>query len=115
VVDDSITTRTLERSILEAHGYTVELCVDGRDALERLAGTHVDLIVSDVEMPHMDGFTLLQSVKGDPRTAGIPFILVTSRDAEEDRARGLHLGADAYIVKTRFDQGELLEGIRRLL
>ncbi|HYH22090.1 MAG TPA: response regulator [Azospirillum sp.] len=115
VVDDSITTRTLERSILEAHGYTVELCVDGRDALERLGSTRVDLIVSDVEMPHMDGFTLLQSVKGDPRTAGIPFILVTSRDAEEDRARGLRLGADAYIVKTRFDQGELLEGIKRLL
>ncbi|HYD64971.1 hybrid sensor histidine kinase/response regulator [Azospirillum sp.] len=115
VVDDSITTRTLERSILEAHGYTVELCVDGRDALERLGSTHVDLIVSDVEMPHMDGFTLLQSVKGDPRTAALPFILVTSRDAEEDRARGLRLGADAYIVKTRFDQGELLEGIRRLL
>lgn len=115
VVDDSITTRTLERSILEAHGYRVELCVDGRDALERLASTPIDLIVSDVEMPHMDGFTLLQSVKGDPRTAALPFILVTSRDAEEDRARGLRLGADAYIVKTRFDQGELLEGIRRLL
>ncbi|MGQ9366926.1 response regulator [Azospirillum sp. ST 5-10] len=115
VVDDSITTRTLERSILEAHGYTVVLSVDGRDALERLGETAVDLIVSDVEMPHMDGFTLLQVVKGDPRTAGIPVILVTSRDSDEDRERGLRLGADAYIVKTRFDQGELLEGIKRLL
>ncbi|WP_245593610.1 response regulator [Azospirillum halopraeferens] len=115
VVDDSITTRTLERSILEAHGYTVLLSVDGRDALERLGETPVDLIVSDVEMPHMDGYTLLQVVKGDPRTADIPVILVTSRDSDEDRERGLRLGADAYIVKTRFDQGELLEGIRRLL
>ncbi|WP_245986093.1 hybrid sensor histidine kinase/response regulator [Azospirillum thermophilum] len=121
VVDDSITTRTLEKSILEAHGYRVSLCVDGREALERLTeaqsgeGPGVDLIISDVEMPRMDGFALLQAVKADPRLSEIPVILVTSRASDEDRERGLRLGADAYIVKTRFDQNELLAGIRRLL
>ncbi|MBP2231476.1 two-component system chemotaxis sensor kinase CheA [Azospirillum agricola] len=116
VVDDSITTRTLEKSILEAHGYRVTQCVDGREALERLAeGMEVGLIVSDVEMPRMDGFALLQAVKADKRMAEIPVILVTSRASDEDRERGLRLGADAYIVKTRFDQNELLAGIRRLL
>ncbi|KAA0592408.1 two-component system chemotaxis sensor kinase CheA [Azospirillum lipoferum] len=116
VVDDSITTRTLEKSILEAHGYRVTLCVDGREALERLSeGMEVGLIISDVEMPRMDGFALLQAVKADKRLAEIPVILVTSRASDEDRERGLRLGADAYIVKTRFDQNELLAGIRRLL
>lgn len=116
VVDDSITTRTLEKSILEAHGYRVTLCVDGREALERLSeGMEVGLIISDVEMPRMDGFALLQAVKADRRLAEIPVILVTSRASDEDRERGLRLGADAYIVKTRFDQNELLAGIRRLL
>lgn len=115
VVDDSITTRTLEKSILEAHGYRVTLSVDGRDALETLHTQTVDLIVSDVEMPRMDGFTLVQTVKSDPVLADIPVILVTSRASDEDRQRGLLLGADAYIVKTRFDQDELLDGIRRLL
>ncbi|CAO3436368.1 hybrid sensor histidine kinase/response regulator [Azospirillum endophyticum] len=116
VVDDSITTRTLEKSILEAHGYRVTLCVDGREALERLSeGMEVGLIISDVEMPRMDGFALLQAVKADKRLEEIPVILVTSRASDEDRERGLRLGADAYIVKTRFDQNELLAGIRRLL
>ncbi len=116
VVDDSITTRTLEKSILEAHGYRVTLCVDGREAVETLAELEdVALIISDVEMPRMDGFALLQAVKGNPLTSDLPVILVTSRASDEDRERGLDLGADAYIVKTRFDQNELLAGIRRLI
>ncbi|MCW2243997.1 hybrid sensor histidine kinase/response regulator [Azospirillum canadense] len=116
VVDDSITTRTLEKSILEAHGYRVTLCVDGREAVETLSELEdVDLIISDVEMPRMDGFALLRAVKGNPLTSDLPVILVTSRASDEDRERGLDLGADAYIVKTRFDQNELLAGIRRLL
>ncbi|HYH38844.1 MAG TPA: response regulator [Azospirillum sp.] len=115
VVDDSITTRTLEKSILEAHGYDVVLCVDGREALERLGTLKVDLVISDVEMPRMDGFALVQAVKTDPRLADIPVILVTSRGSDEDRERGMRLGADAYIVKSRFDQDDLLERIRRLL
>lgn len=114
VVDDSITTRMLERSILEAHGYRVELAVDGRDALRRMAERPPDLVLSDVEMPNMDGFALLAEIKGHADWKAIPVVLVTSRDSPEDRARGIRLGADAYIVKTRFDPQDLLETIARL-
>jgi two-component system chemotaxis sensor kinase CheA len=114
VVDDSITTRTLERSILETHGYRVVLAVDGRDALDRMAEAPPDVIVSDIEMPRLDGFGLLATVRGDPRLKSIPLVLVSSRDAPGDRQRGLALGADAYIVKTRFDQEDLLRTIGRL-
>jgi two-component system, chemotaxis family, sensor kinase CheA len=114
IVDDSITTRTLERSILEAHGYDVRIAVDGAAGLEVLGSEALDLVVSDIEMPRMDGFVLLKEVRANPATAALPFILVTSRDSGEDRERGLRLGADAYIVKSRFDQDDLLEAIRRL-
>jgi two-component system chemotaxis sensor kinase CheA len=116
VVDDSITTRTLERGILESHGYRVLLCVDGLDALGRLRapGVEVDLIVADVEMPRMDGFALLAAIRNDPMLAGIPVVMMTSRDAPDDIQRGLDLGADAYVTKQSFEQGELLATVRRL-
>ncbi|MBC7951329.1 MAG: response regulator [Rhodospirillaceae bacterium] len=118
VVDDSITTRTLERSILETHGYRVILAVDGRDAMEKLIGAGVvrpDIVVSDLEMPRLDGFGLLSAIRSDARLRSLPVILVSSRDTPADRERGLTLGADAYIVKTRFDQDDLLRTIERLL
>jgi two-component system chemotaxis sensor kinase CheA len=117
VVDDSVTTRTLERSILESNGYVVLLAVDGVDALARLRGsaTPVDLIVADVEMPRMDGFQLLAALKGDAQFASIPVIMMTSRAAPEDVRRGMELGADAYLVKQTFDQRELLTTIGQLL
>lgn len=114
VVDDSITTRTLEKSILEAHGYRVRLSVDGRDALAQLRSELPDVVVSDIEMPHVDGFELLRSMKGDKRLSSVPVILVTSRSDPQDRERGLTLGADAYVVKQRFDQNDLLQTIRQL-
>lgn len=114
VVDDSITTRTLEKSILEAHGYRVLIAVDGRQALEMLAEFRPMVVVSDVEMPRLDGFGLLAAIKRSVDLRDIPVVLVTSRDSEADRERGLRLGADAYIVKTRFDQDDLLEAIGRL-
>jgi two-component system chemotaxis sensor kinase CheA len=114
VVDDSMTIRTLEKSILQAHGYRVVLAVDGQDALARIAAQAPDLVLSDVEMPNMDGLTLLAEIKRRPEWSAIPVILVTSRDSPEDRAKGMRLGADAYVVKTRFDQEDLLETIRRL-
>lgn len=114
VVDDSITTRTLERSILETHGYRVEVAVDGRDALNRLEELSPDVVVSDVEMPRLDGFGLLTAIRAHPRLGAVPVVLVTSRGADSDRKRGLALGADAYIVKTRFDQDDLLRIIGRL-
>lgn len=115
VVDDSVTTRTLERSILETHGYRVVVAVNGKEALERLAAQKVDLVISDIEMPLMDGFALLKSMKGIPRLASIPVILVTSKESPADRMRGLRLGADAYIVKRHFSQADLLDAIRQLL
>jgi two-component system chemotaxis sensor kinase CheA len=115
IVDDSITTRTLEKSILEATGYRVRLSTDGVDALEQLHRKPVDLIIADVEMPRMDGFDLLHTVRGDARLKDIPLILVTSRDAPEDRHKGLALGAQAYIVKQRFDQRDLLAAIEQIL
>jgi two-component system chemotaxis sensor kinase CheA len=115
VVDDSITTRTLERSILESRGFRVQLGVDGSDALSLLAQERPDLVITDVEMPRMDGFDLLHNMKNDERYAGIPVILVTSRDDEQDRRKGLTLGAAAYIVKQSFDQWQLLEAVEQIL
>ncbi|MFD1283021.1 response regulator, partial [Methylobacterium goesingense] len=117
VVDDSITTRTLEKGILEAAGYRVVVCVDGQDALDRLrAGIEpVDLVVADVEMPRLDGFGLVQALRADEAFARLPVILMTSRGDAEDVARGLELGADAYLTKQTFDQRQLLDTIGQLL
>ncbi|MFD0938110.1 response regulator, partial [Methylobacterium trifolii] len=117
VVDDSITTRTLEKGILEAAGYRVVVCVDGQDALERLrAGIEpVDLVLADVEMPRLDGFGLLKALRADERFARLPLVLMTSRGDAQDVARGLDLGADAYLTKQKFDQRHLLDTIGQLL
>ncbi|WP_222183539.1 response regulator [Geminicoccus harenae] len=111
VVDDSITTRTLEKSILEAEGFRVRLAVDGQDALDSLRREPADLVISDVEMPRMDGFDLLQALKADAGLATIPVIMLTSRDARDQVQRGLELGADAYVTKQGFEQRTLLETI----
>ncbi len=117
VVDDSITTRTLEKSILEAQGYEILLSVDGIDALHVLRSGEaiVDLVIADVEMPRMDGFGLLQAIKNDPRLSTLPVILMTSRADPEDVRKGLDLGASAYITKQKFDQRELLATIGQVL
>ncbi|MBE7471402.1 MAG: hybrid sensor histidine kinase/response regulator [Anaerolineales bacterium] len=116
VVDDSITTRTLEKNILEAAGYQVKLATDGEEALAALVSDGLPhLIVSDVNMPRLDGFALASRVKQDKRYANIPVILVTSLDSPADKARGIEVGADAYIVKSRFDQGNLLETVEQLI
>ena len=116
VVDDSITTRTLEKNILEAVGYRVSLATDGQEALGVIDKSGVpDLVISDILMPRMDGFTLTQRLKGDERTAGVPVVLVSSLDSVADKTRGIEVGADAYIVKSRFDQGSLLETIEQLI
>ncbi len=114
VVDDSLTTRTLEKNILEAAGYYVTLATDGQEALAAMAGEVPDLIISDILMPRVDGFQLTRRLKSDERTAHVPIILVSSLDSPADKARGIEAGADAYIVKGRFDQGNLLETIEQL-
>lgn len=116
IVDDSITTRTLEKNILSAAGYTVELATDGQEALSLITTRGVpDLIVSDIVMPRMDGFELTRRIKSDPSTASVPVILVTSLGSLGDKARGIQVGADAYIVKSAFDQDVLLETIQQLI
>jgi two-component system chemotaxis sensor kinase CheA len=115
VVDDSITTRSLEKSILEAHGYQVRVAVDGIQALEQLHAEPADLVITDIMMPRMDGLELLRHIKQDSRIAHIPVIVVTSLEKREDQERGLSLGADAYIVKRKFDQRELLDTVRQIL
>jgi two-component system chemotaxis sensor kinase CheA len=116
VVDDSITTRTLEKNILEAAGYTVRLATDGQEALNDIASAGApDLVVTDVAMPRMNGFELTQWIKQDEHMGSTPVILVTSLDSDEDKARGIEVGADAYIVKSGFDQDNLLETIAQLI
>lgn len=117
VVDDSITTRTLEKSILEAAGYRVIVCVDGQEALDRLRARiePVDLVVADVEMPRLTGFGLVEALRAEADFARLPIVLMTSRGDDEDVARGLELGADAYLTKQKFDQRELLDTIGQLL
>jgi two-component system chemotaxis sensor kinase CheA len=115
VVDDSLTTRMLEQSILESAGYEVDLAVSAEDALEKAVGRRYSLFVVDIEMPGMDGFGFVTEVRADPALRDIPAILVTSRSAPEDQRRGEQVGAQAYIVKGEFDQGLLLKTIRRLV
>ncbi|MBW3614807.1 MAG: response regulator [Actinobacteria bacterium] len=114
LVEDTITTRALERSILEAAGYQVAVAVDGADGWRLLQEEGADLVVSDVNMPRMDGLALCEAVRSSSRFRELPFVLVTSLASEEDRRRGVEVGADAYIVKGDFDQGLLLETIERL-
>jgi two-component system chemotaxis sensor kinase CheA len=116
VVDDSITTRTLEKNILEAAGYIVKLANDGQEALNALLmGDLPDLVISDVQMPRVNGIQLVSRLKNDQRTSKLPVILVTSLDSPEDKAKGVEAGADAYIVKSAFDQNNLLETIEQLI
>lgn len=115
VVDDSITTRTLEQSILEAAGYDVLTAVDGADGLRMLHEQECDLVVSDVEMPRMDGFALCEAIRGSRRLRETPVVLVTALETPEHRARGLEVGADAYLAKSSFDQEHLLQTIRQLV
>jgi two-component system chemotaxis sensor kinase CheA len=116
VVDDQFTVRELQRSILEAAGYRVETARDGREARELLTDDgDIDLVVTDIEMPEVDGFELLQSIRRDAERASLPVVIVTSRGSEEDHRRGLEAGADAYIAKDRFDQKALIETVSRLV
>jgi len=115
IIDDSLTTRMLEQSILESAGYEVELAVSAEQGLEKARERRYGLFVVDVEMPGMDGFEFVSRTRADPELGRIPAILVSSRDAPEDQLRGQHAGASAYIVKGEFDQNLLLTNIRRLL
>ncbi len=115
VADDSITTRALEESVLAAAGYDVVTAVDGADAWRVVQDGGVDLVVSDVEMPRMDGIALCETIRASARFRTLPLVLVTSLDRPEHRARGLEAGADAYITKSSFEQDALLDAVRQLV
>ena len=115
VADDSVTTRTLERVILESAGYEVRAAADGAQALALVQAGGCDAVVSDVQMPVLDGFALCERLRADPRFRDLPVVLVTALGSRSDRERGVAVGADAYIVKGEFDQETLLATLRRLL
>lgn len=115
VVDDSVSTREIEKSILESYGYAVDLAGDGMEGLERARGGHYDLVITDVEMPRLDGFSLTETLRSETEYAQTPIILVTSLDRESDKRRGIQVGADAYIVKGGFDQSTLMDAVRNLV
>jgi two-component system chemotaxis sensor kinase CheA len=115
VADDSITSRTLIKSILETAGYKVITAVDGTDAYTKAASGEFDLLVSDVDMPRMNGFELITKIRRNKKLNDLPVILVTALGSAEDHERGIEVGADAYIIKSSFDQTRLLEIIRKLI
>ncbi len=115
VVDDSITTRTMEKNILENAGYKVLVAADGEEAWAILQTEPVDGIVADIQMPRMDGFALTRKIKGHEKLTDRPVVLVTSLETPQDKIRGMEAGADAYIIKGTFDQRDLLATIERLI
>jgi len=114
-VDDSITSRMLIKNILEAAGYLVTTAIDGEDAFTKLTAGAFDLVVSDVEMPQLDGFGLTTRIRATESVQEIPVVLVTSLESAEDKEKGIVAGANAYIVKRSFDQSNLLDTIQRLI
>lgn len=114
VAEDSITSRLLLKHILEGAGCEVETAADGLEALSRLRQRRFDAVVSDVEMPHLDGLGLTARIRAEPATSDLPVILVTSLQTPAERERGLQAGADAYLTKGAFDQDQLLAALRRL-
>ena len=115
VVDDALTVRELQRSIFENAGYRVRVAVNGEEALAEISHERPDLVLTDVQMPRMDGFELTEAIRKQPSLASLPVIMLTSRGSDEDRRRGLECGADGYIVKSGFDQSALLSAVERLL
>jgi two-component system chemotaxis sensor kinase CheA len=115
LAEDAPTTRALEQGLLEAAGFEVVAAVDGHDAWNRLRQESVDVVVSDIEMPGLGGIELCERIRSSPALRELPIVLVTSRGGEEDRRRGADAGADAYLVKSSFAQGELIATIARML
>ena len=115
VVEDSVTSRALLQSILERAGYLVRTATDGIEAFTILKQHQFDIVVSDIDMPRMNGFTLTEKIRADERLSRLPVVLVTSLDSPEDQKHGVAVGADAYIVKSSFERSGILEIITRLV
>ena len=115
VVEDSLTVRELERKLLEKRGYTVTVAVDGMDGWNALRSTHFDLVVTDIDMPRMDGIELVTLIKRDALLKSIPVMIVSYKDRDEDRRRGLDAGADYYLAKGSFHDEALLDAVHDLI
>jgi two-component system sensor histidine kinase and response regulator WspE len=115
VVDDSITVRELERQLLQSRGFAVDVAVDGMDGWNAIRSVHYDLIVTDVDMPRMDGIGLVSLIKADPSRKDIPVVIVSYKDREEDRLRGLDAGANRYLTKSSFHDETFLTTIVDLI
>ena len=115
VVDDALTVRELQRTILERAGFEVTVASDGVEALACLGQGEFDLVLTDVEMPRMDGFTLTEQIRAHPTLRNVAVLILTSLASDIDRRRGLEVGADGYIVKSDFDEQSLLAAVDRLV
>lgn len=115
IAEDSITARTLFKGILEGAGYDVKTAVDGLEALNLLKTRDYDLLLSDIQMPGLNGFELTEKIRNDRKLFRLPVVLITGLESQQDKERGIEVGANAYIVKSSFDQSNLLEVIRRLI
>jgi two-component system chemotaxis sensor kinase CheA len=115
VADDSVTSRMLVKNILETAGYKVTTAADGEEAFEALSSKSFDLLVSDIDMPRMDGFALCARLRALASTAELPILLLSSRDSREAREKGIDAGADAYISKSGLEKSSLLEVVGRLV
>ena len=115
LAEDSIATRTQEKRILESAGYEVITAVDGIDALNKLKTRSFDAVISDIQMPNMDGLTLTAKIRENQNYTELPIILVTSLASHEDKQKGAEVGASAYITKDSFDREVLLETLKRLV
>jgi two-component system sensor histidine kinase and response regulator WspE len=115
VVDDSITVREVERQLLENHGYEVEVAVDGMDGWNAVRVGHYQLVITDVDMPRMNGFELVSQIKNSPQLHALPVMIVSYKDSEEDRQRGLEAGANYYFTKSSFHDETLLQAVIDLI
>ncbi len=115
VVDDSLTVREMQRKLLAARGYHVDVALDGLDGWNQLRGTDYDLVITDIDMPRLDGIGLTERIRRDPRLARLPVMIVSYKDRPEDRARGLEAGADYYLAKGAFHDATLLDAVRDLV
>ena len=115
VVDDSLSVRELERKLLESHGFQVEVAVDGMDGWNAVRTGHFDLVISDVDMPRMDGIELVTLIRRDIHQRSLPVMIVSYKEREEDRRRGLEAGADYYLTKSSFHDETLLQAVVDLI
>ena len=114
-MDDSITVREVEKTMLESRGYEVAVAVDGVDGWNAVRADHYDLVISDIDMPRMNGIEFVSLIKRDHRLKSIPVMIVSYKDREEDRIRGMDAGADYYLTKGSFQDETLLEGVADLI